>query len=95
MTERQETPEALAQQRAKYLADVLWHGGAFLIVNAFLWILDISQGGGLNWAGIVTVAWGFGLAFHVLAYLIDGRQLERRKTQQYLDEDRLHGSQLR
>ncbi len=44
--------------------------------------------GGITWSFWVTLFWGFALAFHALAYLIDGRQLEERKTQQYLDEQR-------
>ena len=73
-----------AQARAKYLVDLLWHIGAFVIVNGFLWLIDAATGGGITWAWYVTIAWGFGLAFHVLAYLIDGRQLRQRKADDYL-----------
>jgi hypothetical protein len=37
---------------------------------------------------LLTGAWGFALAFHGLAYLVQGRQLEERKTRQYLEEER-------
>jgi hypothetical protein len=84
-----ERPEQLARARAKYLTDVLWHAGAFLIINAFFWILDLLVGQpGLQWAYWITLFWGFALAFHVLAYVIQGRQLEARMTQRYLDEQR-------
>ena len=86
-TEKQ-TPEARARQRARYLSGLLWHAGAFLIVNAFFWILDLAGGGGLDWAFWITGFWGLALAFHALAYLVDGRGLEERKTQQYLDDER-------
>lgn len=83
------TPEERAHDRAKYLSGLVWHLGAFVIVNAFFWILDLTIGaGGIQWAFWITLFWGFALAFHVLAYVVDGRQLEVRKTQQYLDEER-------
>ena len=83
------TPEARAQRRAKYLSGLLWHAGAFVIINAFFWILDVALGpDGLNWAFWVTGVWGFALAFHALAYFVDGRGLEARKTQQYLQDER-------
>ncbi len=81
-----QTPEELAQRRAKYLSGLVWHIGAFVIINAGFWVLDIVTGGGLGWSLWITGFWGFALAFHALAYVVDGRQLERRKTQQYLDE---------
>lgn len=88
-----QTPEARARKRAKYLTDLLWHAGTFLIINAFLWILDTAGGGGLTWAYWVTGAWGLALAFHALAYFVDGRQLEERKTQQYLEDERRREAQ--
>lgn len=88
VTTEQTTPETRASQRAKYLMGLVWHVGAFVILNAFFWILDLALGqGGVQWAFWITAAWGFALAFHVLAYFIDGRQLERRKSLQYLDEE--------
>lgn len=83
------TAEELARKRAKYLTGLLWHAGTFLIINAFLWILDIAVGvPGLDWAFWVTIVWGVALAFHALAYLVEGRQLEDRKARQYLEDER-------
>ena len=83
-----QTPEERARRRAKYLSGLLWHAGAFVIINAFFWILDLSVGQtGVQWAFWITGVWGFALAFHALAYLVDGRQLEERKAQQYLEEE--------
>jgi hypothetical protein len=49
--------------------------GAFLIINAFFWILDLIIGqSGLQWAYWITLFWGFALAFHVLAYFVVGRR---------------------
>ncbi|MDH3306911.1 MAG: 2TM domain-containing protein [Acidimicrobiia bacterium] len=75
-----------ARKRARYLTGVLWHVGAFVIINAFFWILDLAVGqDGLQWAYWITGAWAFALAFHLLAFFIDGRQLEDRKTRHYLE----------
>ena len=85
-TAKAPTPEELAQRRAGYLTGFLWHVGTFVIINAFFWILDSLDYGGITWSFWITLFWGFALAFHGLAYLIDGRQLEERKTKQYLDD---------
>ncbi len=59
-----------------------------MIINIFFWLLDAMGPAGVNWAFWITATWGFALAFHALAYLIDGRQLEQRKTRQYLHQYR-------
>jgi hypothetical protein len=80
--------EQLAQRRAKYLTDLIWHVGAFVIINTFFWILDLWTGAsGLQWAFWITLFWGFALLFHALAWFVDGRQLERRHTQHYLERE--------
>lgn len=81
------TPEVRARRRAEYLAGLYWHAGTFIIINVFFWLLDLVGAGGITWAFWITAAWGFALAFHCLAYLVDGRQLEDRKTQQFLREE--------
>ncbi len=37
------TPQEQAR-RAKYLTGVMWHVGAFLIINVFFWVLDLVTG---------------------------------------------------
>jgi hypothetical protein len=81
--------EARARRRARYLTGLLWHVGAFVIINAFFWLLDLATGPpGIQWADWITLPWGFALAFHALAWFIDGRDLEARRAQQYLDDPR-------
>jgi 2TM domain len=80
--------EQLAAERAKYLTGLIWHVGAFVILNAFFWFLDLVVGvGGLQWAFWITAIWGMALLFHVLAWIVDGRQLERRRAQRYLEHE--------
>lgn len=87
MSVQEQTREREARKSARYLTGLVWHVGAFLIVNAAFWLLDFMVGEpGLQWAYWITAVWGFALAFHVLAYLVDGRQLEARKTRQYMDQ---------
>ncbi|MGI9610720.1 MAG: 2TM domain-containing protein [Acidimicrobiia bacterium] len=81
------TPEARAQRRAEYLSGLLWHAGTYVIVNAFLWALDLMGGSGVQWSLWVTLGWGLALAFHALAYFVDGRGLEERKAQEYLADE--------
>ena len=84
------TPAERARKRAKELTDLLWHAGTFLIINAFLWALDIVGGDGVNWAYWVTIGWGIGLAFHSLDYFIEGRGVTEAKTQEYLEYEQAH-----
>jgi uncharacterized membrane protein len=73
-------PAERARKRARYLTDLLWHAGAFLIINVFFWILDLGLGrGGVQWAYWITGVWAFALAFHGLAYYVDGRGVAERE----------------
>ena len=82
------TAEEAAKRRAENLTGLLWHLGTFVIINTFFVILDVLGTSGVNWSIFIILAWGFGLAFHALWYFIDGRRLQERKTQQYLEEER-------
>jgi hypothetical protein len=62
------------------LADLIWHAGIFLVVNAFLWAQDIIVGGGLEYAYWTTIPWGIGLAIHTAAYYYSRRQVESRSS---------------
>lgn len=82
------TPVDRARARARYLTGLMWHIGAFVILNAFFWTLDLIVGqSGVQWAFWITLFWGLALAFHVLAYVVAGRQVEARKTREYLGDD--------
>jgi 2TM domain len=55
--------------RATERRDLLVHAGAFVVVNAFLWLQDYAIGGGIEYAYWVTIPWGIGLTGHTVAYL--------------------------
>jgi hypothetical protein len=93
MRDMTSTQEDRALARAKYLTGLMWHIGVFVVINAFLWTLDLVAGqSGIQWAFWITLFWGFGLAFHVVAYLIDGRQFEERAAERYLKEQQEHSA---
>ena len=94
MAERTLTPQARAERRAKYLTGLIWHLGAFVIINAFFWILDAMGAGGINWAFWITGVWGLALACHTLAYYVDGRDLKGRKAAQFEAEERRRAASL-
>jgi MFS family permease len=80
--------EAEARGRARYLTGLLWHIGAFVIVNGAFWLMDGLLGAeGFQWAYWITAVWGVALAFHALAWFVDGRAVEDRKTREYLSDD--------
>ena len=82
-----DSAESRARARVKDYTDFMWHLASFVIVNAFLWALDLWQGGGLDWAFWPTIGWGIGLAFHAAAYFI-GDSSQSRRYQKFLSEER-------
>ncbi len=85
------TAEMRARRRARYFTGLLWHIGAFAIIITAFWVLDLAVGqDGLQWAPWIAAVWGFALAFHVLAYVVDGRGTEHRRAEKYLHHERRH-----
>ena len=81
------TPEDRALRRVKNFTDVMWHLATFVIVNGFLWFIDLRDDA-LSWAYWVTVAWGIGLAFHIAYALIGDAGSKNRRYQKLLAEER-------
>ena len=88
MAETATTPEARARARVKAYTDAMWHLATFIVINAFLWGIDIIQGGGVNWAYWVTISWGIGVAFHLASFFLDENGLQARRYQRFLEEER-------
>lgn len=82
------SPEQRARKRVKEFTDVMWHVATFVIINGFLWAIDIVQGEGVQWAFWVTIAWGIGLAFHVAAYLLSDSGAQNRRYHRFLEEEK-------
>jgi hypothetical protein len=82
------TPEERARKRAKAFTDLMWHIGVFVVINGFLWILDLATGQeGIQWAYWITIFWGVALAFHVVAYLVGDSGVEERKYEEFLAQE--------
>jgi hypothetical protein len=64
---------------ARGLADLLWHTGVFVVVNAFIWLQDIVTGGGLDYALWTTIPWGVGLILHAFAYYFGERKVQAQR----------------
>ena len=73
--------------RLKNFSDLMWHVATFVIVNGFLWFIDLTQGG-VEWAYWVTIGWGIGLAFHIAFYFIGDEKEDNPRYQRYLEEER-------
>lgn len=70
---------AVTRMSNRALADLVWHFGIFLAVNAYIWVQDFAIGGGLDYAYWVTIPWAVGLAIHAIAYL-SSRDRRENKT---------------
>ncbi len=82
------TPEERARKRVEEFTGLMWHIASFVIINGFLWAIDLFQGGGPDWAFWVTIGWGIGVGFHIAAYLLDDNGGQSRRYQRYLEEER-------
>lgn len=80
------THEERARKHAEAYSALMWHVGAFIVINAFFWVLDLVDGpAGLQWAHWITILWGVPLGFHLVAYLVGGAK--ERKYRELLAED--------
>ena len=82
------TPEERARARVEQFEGLMWHIAAYLIVNAFLWFIDLNGGGGLEWAYWTTIPWGIGLLFHIAAYFIEMSGSRQRRYEKALEDER-------
>ncbi|HSG78439.1 MAG TPA: 2TM domain-containing protein [Acidimicrobiia bacterium] len=82
------TPEERARRRMRDFSSLMWHIGTYVVVNAFLWTVDLAAGGGLEFAFWTTIPWGLALAFHVLAYLLSERRMQATTYERFLAEER-------
>ena len=77
--------EQRARSRAQQTSALIWNVGAFVVVNAILWIID-AVGGGAMWAYWVTIFWGLAIVLQTATWLANGRRLEDRLTERYMRE---------
>jgi hypothetical protein len=87
MADTNSTPEERARKRVSNFTGLMWHIATFVIINGFLWLIVPSA------AFWVTISWGIGLAFHIVAYFLDERGSQQRRYRRYLAEEREHQSE--
>ncbi len=82
-----------AQKKVKSLMGFYWHLASYVIVNIFIIIIIVSNGGRLWSLGTLATAlfWGIGLLFHFLGVFgpdfLFGKNWEERKIKEYMDKD--------
>jgi len=85
-----------AQKKVKALVGFYWHLASYVIVNLFIIIMIVSNGGTLWSFGTFATAffWGIGLLFHFLGVFgVDfffGKNWEQRKIKEMMDKDTKH-----
>lgn len=83
-----------AQKKVKSLMGFYWHLASYVIVNLFIIILIVSNGGKLFSFGTFATAifWGIGLFFHFLGVFgpdfLFGKNWEERKIKKFMEKDR-------
>lgn len=71
-----------SRKRVNQLRSIYVHVAVYLVVNIGLFVLDLVQGDGLQWAYWVAIGWGIGLAVHAVIVFVfqprweDGGQAE-------------------
>nr|WP_321233330.1 2TM domain-containing protein [uncultured Psychroserpens sp.] len=85
-----------AQKKVKALMGFYWHLASYVIVNLFIIILIVSNGGRLFSFGTFATPlfWGIGLLFHFLGVFgpdfMFGKNWEERKIKQLMDKENKH-----
>jgi len=87
--------EELRERARKRVEDIVgfWvHVLIFTVVNAGIWIIDATQGDGIEWAYWTTIPWGIGLAIHAVVLIAElrifGDAWRERKISEYMDRER-------
>ena len=69
---------AQAEERSKVREGFVWHLGTYLIMMGFFTAIALMAGTGFVWVLWVAIPWGLGVAFHALAFVVEGTRLVRR-----------------
>ena len=85
-----------SQKKVKALVGFYWHFASYIIVNVFIIILIVSNGGKLFSFGTFATAifWGIGLFFHFLGVFgpdfLFGKNWEKKKIEEFMEKERQH-----
>jgi hypothetical protein len=70
---QQPSLQEMAEKRVKSRIELLEHIGIYIVINGFLVVVWALSGAGYPWFLWVMAAWGLGLAFHILGYILGSR----------------------
>ena len=85
--------EERVERRLKDRSDLIYHIGAYVIVNAFIIVVWALSGAGYPWFIWCLVPWGFGLAIHIFVYLISARSESAKQRMIEKEMEKLTGLQ--
>lgn len=80
------TLEEKAMQRAKDLLDFYYHLAIFIIVNFFLFLINLVTSPGSWWFVLSIFGWGIGLVIHGVSVFIFDTMFEGFKDKMYQSE---------
>jgi len=81
--------ERLARRSRSARAGLAGNLTSYLAVNAGLWFINLSNGGGFLWAAIVSAAWGIGVVSTIVAAARAGAKLREIEAMPELDSAQL------
>ncbi|GAA4815909.1 2TM domain-containing protein [Litoribaculum gwangyangense] len=90
---RREEAYLRAKEKVKKIIGFYWHLASYIIVNIFIIILIVSNGGKLFSFGTFATPlfWGIGLFFHFMGVFgpdfLFGKNWEERKIKEYMDKE--------
>jgi hypothetical protein len=84
-----------AQKKLKEIKGFYWHAFWYVVVNAFIIIMIVSNSNGDIWnlgTFSTPLFWGIGLGFHAIGVfgknLFFSKNWEERKINEYMDKDK-------
>lgn len=81
-----------AKQRVEELKGFYSHLGIFVLINGFLFIVNLVTSPGNWWFYWVTLFWGIALVYHgariASSRKVFSREWEERKVRQYMEEEK-------
>lgn len=81
----------MARKKVKAMKDFYAHLFSYLIVNAFLFFLNLITSPGIWWFYWPLLGWGIGLAFHWMSAFgingLFGKDWEERKVREMVERD--------
>ena len=81
------------ERRLKDRTDLFYHIGAYVIVNTFIIIVWALTGAGYPWFIWTLAPWGVGLAFHIFAYFMGGRNEAARERMVQKEMEKMQTTQ--